>query len=269
MASGESINHDPASAIDIRGLSFSYRSQDNSPLILDNISLVVPKGEFIAILGISGCGKTTLLHCIAGFVKAQSGQILVNGRSAHGVSENIGFIFQTEALFPWKTIYKNISSGSRISKLSRRERTEKVRQVADKVGILDALDLYPHQLSGGMAQRAEIARALANSPDILLMDEPFSKTDVQTRQSLQFFLQDLWLNLNQTVVFVTHDVEEALILADRIIILSGKPARVGEVIRNPLPRPRTLASLSEPSFNESRMRIMKSLEEDYKRLKLL
>ena len=235
--------------------------------IFRQYSLSVKEGEFVALLGVSGSGKTTLLNVIAGFLKPAAGKIEIARQPDGMAASSIGFIFQHDALFPWRTVEGNIAAASSIGSLPHRQRKKQILQFARAVGLEDSLLLYPHELSAGMAQRAEIARALANNPDILLMDEPFSKLDVQTRFALQMLVQDLWLNSRRTVVLVTHDVEEALLLADRLIILTGRPARLAHEITNDLPRPRTIDMIDSDQFVSRKKKIFVFLEEEYERLR--
>ena len=238
-------------------------NKTNATAVLENVTFDVSPGEFVSVLGISGSGKTTLLHSIAGFLDTWNGQVVVDGSTVAGPSEDVGVIFQKDALFPWKTVFGNIVSGHRLQRLSRAKQRALAQRLADRVHMGEHLDQYPHELSGGMAQRTEIARALANEPSLLLLDEPFGRLDVQTRHSLQFFLQDLTSELGLTTVAVTHDVEEALILADRIFLLSGQPATLGKIVVNDLSRPRTLDHVTGARFNELQADILRFLEREH------
>jgi len=191
-------------------------------LVLDNISVKIKKGEFLVILGPSGCGKTTLLQSIIGFIKPNSGKVLINGEELKRPDRRFGYVFQDYALFKWKTVLGNVMSG--ISKV--RNKKEIALKIIDKVGLLKFTDKYPHQLSGGMKQRVGLARALAYNPEILLMDEPFGALDAQTRKLMQQELLRILKEFNKTVVFVTHSVVEAVYLADRVIVLSKIPAKI-------------------------------------------
>jgi len=207
--------------------------------ILKDISFNVEYGEFICILGPSGCGKTTLLRCIGGYEKLSSGRILINQEIVSTPGLDRIMVFQGfEQLFSWKTVKANIEYPLKINKIAKKKRQSLVQDYMQVVQLQDYADYYPHQLSGGMKQRTAIARALALEPQVLLMDEPFGNLDAQTRNTLQRELLNIWKKFNTTVVFVTHDIEEAIILADRILLMSDNPGQVKNIIQNDLPRPR-------------------------------
>lgn len=231
----------------IRGLSKTYLDPyagAHVPAILD-VSLEVVQGEFVSIVGPSGCGKTTLLNMIAGFIPPSQGEILLDGRSVKGPGPDRGVVFQSFALFPWKTAIENVTFGPKVRGVPREERERIGREYLSLVGLTGAEGRYPAELSGGMQQRVGVARALANSPDLLLMDEPFASVDAQTRMTLQEELTRIWQERRPTILFVTHDVEEAVFLANRVIVLSSTPGRVLAELPVPLPRPRAWASLVE------------------------
>lgn len=231
----------------IRGLSKTYLDPyagAHVPAILD-VSLEVVQGEFVSIVGPSGCGKTTLLNMIAGFILPSQGEILLDGRSVTGPGPDRGVVFQSFALFPWKTAIENVTFGPKVRGVPREERERIGREYLSLVGLTGAEGRYPAELSGGMQQRVGVARALANSPDLLLMDEPFASVDAQTRMTLQEELTRIWQERRPTILFVTHDVEEAVFLANRVIVLSSTPGRVLAELPVPLPRPRAWASLVE------------------------
>lgn len=231
----------------IRGLSKTYLDPyagAHVPAILD-VSLEVVQGEFVSIVGPSGCGKTTLLNMIAGFILPSQGEILLDGRSVKGPGPDRGVVFQSFALFPWKTAIENVTFGPKVRGVPREERERIGREYLSLVGLTGAEGRYPAELSGGMQQRVGVARALANSPDLLLMDEPFASVDAQTRMTLQEELTRIWQERRPTILFVTHDVEEAVFLANRVIVLSSTPGRVLAELPVPLPRPRAWASLVE------------------------
>lgn len=212
--------------------------------ILD-VSLEVVQGEFVSLVGPSGCGKTTLLNMIAGFIPPSQGAIILDGRSVRGPGPDRGVVFQSFALFPWKTVLENVTFGPKMRGVSREERERIGREYLSLVGLAGAEGRYPAELSGGMQQRVGVARALANRPDILLMDEPFASVDAQTRMTLQEELTRIWQERRPTVLFVTHDVEEAVFLANRVVVLSSAPGRVVAELLVPLPRPRAWAHLVE------------------------
>lgn len=210
-----------------------------------DVSLEVVQGEFVSIVGPSGCGKSTLLNMIAGFIPPSRGEILLDGRSVKGPGPDRGFVFQSFALFPWKTALGNVTFGPKMRGVPREERERIGREYLGLVGLAGAEGRYPAELSGGMQQRVGVARALANSPDLLLMDEPFASVDAQTRMTLQEELTRIWQERRPTILFVTHDVEEAVFLANRVIVLSSAPGRVLAELPVPLPRPRVWAPLVE------------------------
>ncbi len=207
------------------------------------VSMAVDRGEFVSIVGPSGCGKTTLLNMIAGFVPPSSGSIVLGGRPVSGPGRDRGVVFQSFALFPWKTVLENVAFGPRMQGRPRAECVRIAREHVALVGLAGTEERYPRELSGGMQQRVGVARALANEPDVLLMDEPFASVDAQTRMTLQEELTRIWQARQPTVLFVTHDVEEAVFLANRIVVLSR-----GQVLAQlpvPLPRPRSWDHLVE------------------------
>jgi NitT/TauT family transport system ATP-binding protein len=207
-----------------------------------DVSLEVTQGEFVSIVGPSGCGKTTLLNMIAGFIPPSSGQILLDGRIISGPGPDRGVVFQSFALFPWKTVLENVAFGPRMRGLPRGECEKVAREFLGLVGLAHAEARYPNELSGGMQQRVGVARALANHPELLLMDEPFASVDAQTRMTLQEELTRIWQERQPTILFITHDVEEAVFLADRVAVLSPRPGRVVAEIEVDLPRPRDVTS---------------------------
>ena len=208
-----------------------------------DLSLEVREGEFVSIVGPSGCGKTTLLNMIAGFIPASGGEILLDGRAIDGPGPDRGVVFQSFALFPWKTVAENVAFGPRMRGLAAPECERIAREYLALVNLAQVAERYPVELSGGMQQRVGVARALANNPDVLLMDEPFASVDAQTRMTLQEELTRIWLERRPTIVFITHDVEEAVFLANRVVVLSK--GRVLKEIDVPLPRPRAWDHLME------------------------
>ena len=201
-----------------------------------DVSLEVPEGEFVSIVGPSGCGKTTILNMIAGFLDHTGGDILLDGQPVQGPGRERGVVFQSFALFPWKTVLENVAFGPKMRGVARPERERIAREFLDLAGLGAAAGRYPNELSGGMQQRVGVARALANQPDVLLMDEPFASVDAQTRMTLQEELTRIWQERRPTVLFITHDVPEAVFLANRVVVLSK--GRVLADVEVPLPRPR-------------------------------
>ncbi|HUH59070.1 MAG TPA: ABC transporter ATP-binding protein [Candidimonas sp.] len=236
--------------------------------VLSNVNIHVKKGEFVVLLGASGCGKSTLLNLIAGFNQPTTGKIVVNGREVTDVDPHSGMVFQQYALFPWMTVLENVAFGLKLRGMAKKERHQVAMKYVDMVGLKSFVDAYPKALSGGMRQRVSIARVLANDPDVILLDEPFAALDAMTRQVLQEQLVQIYEQSGKTVVFITHSIDEALLLATRIIILGAKPGRVVQDIANDLPHPRNADVQLSPRFNELKSQIwgtvqaevMKSLE---------
>ncbi|CAO3438048.1 ABC transporter ATP-binding protein [Azospirillum argentinense] len=236
--------------IDIRNLGKVYggTSSDNMVVALDGVDLRIRRGEFISLLGPSGCGKSTLLGIVAGFQSASSGTLLQNGRPIVKPDPSRTVVFQDYALFGWMTVQQNVEFGLKAKGMAKKERAEIARSLIDMVRLTGFEEKYPHQISGGMKQRAAIARALAPDPDILLMDEPFGALDAQTRVLLQEEIARISSEAGKTVIFVTHGIDEAVFLADRVVVMSPRPGRVREEVTVPLPRPRTAEMRSDPWF---------------------
>jgi len=211
--------------------------------VLKEVSFAVEKGEFAAIVGPSGCGKSTLLRMLAGLERPDAGQVLVDGRPVAGPGPERMMIFQEHALYPWRTVAENAGFGLELAGVSRRERDAKVKAVLNQVGLSGFEGYYPHQLSGGMKQRASIARALVMDPDLLLLDEPYGALDAMTRLTMQNELLRLWQGSGKTVLLITHDIDEALYLADRVFVMTARPGTVLREIALTQPRPRSRAAL--------------------------
>jgi NitT/TauT family transport system ATP-binding protein len=205
---------------------------------LKDFTLSVRDGEFVVVVGPSGCGKSTLLGILSGLFKANSGSIAIDGETVMGPALDRGFVMQSYALFPWRTIRKNVEFGLEIKKIPKRERREISKTYIDMVGLNGFENRYPHELSGGMKQRVAIARALAYDPKVLLMDEPFAAVDAQTREKLQDELIRIWKRTNKTIIFVTHNIDEAVALADRVVVMTENPGTIKEIVPIDLPRPR-------------------------------
>ncbi len=215
---------------------------------VQDVSFNIEPGEFICILGPSGCGKSTLLSAIAGHLKTTKGRIEVDGNAIAGPSVKRGLVFQQHTLFPWKTVLDNVAFGLKMQGVKRAERNLRALEFLRLVGLADFAECFPAQLSGGMQQRVEIARALINNPQVLLMDEPFGALDAQTRLMMQELLLSIWTRVRTTIVFVTHDIDEALFLADRIFVLTQRPGRIGEELKLDFPRPRTADLVTSNEF---------------------
>ena len=223
--------------ISIKGVSKKF----GDLTVLNNIDLEVEKGEFVVLLGASGCGKSTLLNLIAGFEQPTDGTVSVNGHEVTDVDPHSGMVFQQYALFPWLSVLDNVAFGLKLRGISKKERHEIAKKYVDMVGLTPFMDSYPKALSGGMRQRVAIARVLANDTDVILLDEPFAALDAMTRQVLQEQLVEIYERSGKTIAFITHSIDEALLLATRIIILGSKPGRIVKDIRNDLPTHETLA----------------------------
>jgi NitT/TauT family transport system ATP-binding protein len=219
------------------GKIFHHSHRESTPA-LEGLSFDVQAGEFVCILGPSGCGKTTLLNIIAGLDQPDSGTIKVDGKPVPGPGRDRVVIFQEAALFPWLNVYDNVAFGPACAGVGRKEQTQQVMRYLRMVGLSGFRKAYTHELSGGMKQRVALARALALEPDILLMDEPFAALDAQTRDMLHLELQDIWAKTGKTIIFVTHNVREALVLGDRVLLLSARPGRLRKEFHCQLPRPR-------------------------------
>lgn len=215
----------------------------NASLAFDGIDLEIDRNQFICVIGPSGCGKTTLLNCLAGFVELSAGAIHVAGQLVKGPSRDRGVVFQDYALFPWLKVVENVAFGPRLSGLRRDEQERKAREYLALVGLEAHADRYPYELSGGMKQRVGLARALANEPKILLMDEPFAALDALTRETMQSELLRIWLERQKTILFVTHSIDEAVYLADRIVVMTRAPGRICADVHTNIRRPRDRTSI--------------------------
>ncbi|MFT4795243.1 MAG: NitT/TauT family transport system ATP-binding protein [Paracoccaceae bacterium] len=238
--------------IDIEDVSITFGSGPGAHKAVETTSLRIQPGEFVCILGPSGCGKSTLLNAVAGYVMPSAGHITVDGEPVTKPGPDRGMVFQQYSLLPWKTVYENVAFGPRMAGKGRVAAGEIANTFLGMVGLKKFGDRYPAELSGGMQQRVGIARALANYPSVLLMDEPFGALDAQTRLVMQENLLDIWRTFGTTVVFVTHDVDEAVFLADRVLIMSAAPGRVIEDLRVNLPRPRSGDIAASPEYIAAR-----------------
>lgn len=241
--------------LEAKQLSQVFKHGKNERTVLNQLDLKIHKREFICVIGPSGCGKSTLSRVIAGLDPYHSGEILVDGQRITGPSPERGMVFQGYTLFPWKTVKENVMFGPRMKGASQMTAEAHAREWINIIGLDKYENQYPHQLSGGMKQRVAIARALVNEPKILLMDEPFGALDPHTRQKMQKHLMDLWQNIDITIIFVTHDMDEAILLADRIIALKANPGEIKEIIEVDLPRPRSLTLMATPAFQQLRARV--------------
>jgi len=253
-----------SAAIDFRDVSLRFISGDGQATItLRNFSMRVARGEFVAIVGPTGCGKSTTLNLITGLLRPTVGEVDVMGRKVDGIDPRIGFVFQADAVFPWRNVIDNVAAGPIFRGASQAKAHAEALQWIERVGLTGFEHHYPHQLSGGMRKRVALAQTFINKPEILLMDEPFSALDMQTRTLMQDELLRLWSASGGSVVFVTHDIEEAIALADRVLVLSARPATLKAVYPVDLPRPRVMAQVRyEPAFIELSKRIWADLREE-------
>ncbi|MAY32641.1 MAG: ABC transporter ATP-binding protein [Rhodovulum sp.] len=238
--------------IDVNDVVIRFGKGADTHLAVDKTEVTIEAGEFVCILGPSGCGKSTLLNAIAGYVKPSEGAVTVDGDTVQKPGPDRGMVFQQYSLLPWKTVYENVAFGPKMAGHSRTESGSIANTFLELVGLKKFGDRYPAELSGGMQQRVGIARALANYPSVLLMDEPFGALDAQTRLMMQESLLEIWRKFGTTVVFVTHDVDEAVFLADRVLIMSAAPGRIIEDVRIDLPRPRSTDMASTPEYVKAR-----------------
>ncbi|MFB4277546.1 ABC transporter ATP-binding protein [Nonomuraea sp. MTCD27] len=238
--------------ISFRDVVKTYPMKDETFTALDHVSLDVADREFVTVVGPSGCGKSTLMSMAAGLVEPDSGEVLVDGRPVTGPGPDRGVIFQQYALFPWLTVRKNVEFGLKLMELPADERRRRAERAIELVGLSDFADALPKMLSGGMKQRCAIARAYAVNPGVLLMDEPFGALDALTRVQLQDQLLDTWSQEQRTVMFITHDVDEAVYLASRVIVMAARPGRIQQIIDVDLPYPRTEEMRLSPEFGRIR-----------------
>jgi ABC-type nitrate/sulfonate/bicarbonate transport system ATPase subunit len=239
-----------------------YRSGGHEVTAIDDVSLEIRNKEFATILGPSGCGKTTLLRVVAGLVRPTGGEVRLDGHAITGPGRDRGMVFQSYTLFPWLTVRQNIQFGLQLSGLLRAEQETIAQEFVTKVGLRGFENAYPKALSGGMKQRVAIARALANNPDLLLLDEPFGALDAQTRALMQELLTQIWEEFHKTILFVTHDVEEAIFLSDRVFVMTARPGRIKAEIAIPLERPRSYELKSSDTFLQLKKRALDLIREE-------
>jgi ABC-type nitrate/sulfonate/bicarbonate transport system ATPase subunit len=244
-------------------LAMRFRTRRGAEVTaLDGISFEVRDQEFAVLVGTSGCGKSTILRLVAGLLAPTAGRVLVDGRAVSGPGPDRGMVFQAYTLFPWLTVQQNVEFGPRIRGVAGEERGRLAKHYLGQVGLRGFEGVYPKELSGGMMQRVAIARALANDPAVLLMDEPFGALDAQTRTLMAELLLRVWEEAAKTVLFVTHDIEEALLLGDRVFVMTARPGRIREEIKVALPRPRTVDMVTSETFIDLKRRVMVLIREE-------
>lgn len=234
----------------ISGLGVTYATRGGSVKALDGVDLTIAEGEFVTVLGPSGCGKSTLLKIVSGLLAPSAGTVMVGGRTVQGPQAEVGIVFQQATLLPWRTVLENVLVPIRALGKPAEAYRDKAMDLLRLVGLDSFADNYPNELSGGMQQRVGIARGLMNDPQLLLMDEPFSALDAMTRERMAAELQTIWMETQKAVLFITHSIQEAITLADRIVVLSERPGRVVEVLPVDLPRPRLADVVSSPRYSE-------------------
>ena len=249
--------------IEIQGVTKSYETREGSFLALEEVNLDVEKNEFICVVGPSGCGKTTLMNIIAGLNPPSTGTVKVRGELVTGPGKGKGVVFQQYALYPWLTVEKNVEFGLRMKGVEKEKRREIAQKYMKKMGLEKFAKSYPKELSGGMKQRVAIARAYTTGPEVLLMDEPFGALDAQTRAQLQENLLNTWQQEKKTCFFITHDVEEAVLLSTKVIIMSAGPGRIREIVDVHLPYPRDQETKLTPEFNELKNQIWNKVYKEY------
>jgi len=241
--------------IEVKDVSQVFRRGGATTHALDRIDLTVTEGEFVAIVGPSGCGKSTLLRIIAGLLRHTSGSVLLDGKEVTGAQTGLGIVFQSPVLLEWRNVLENVLLQLELRDIDPKPYVPRARELLAKVGLAEFHDRRPRELSGGMRQRAAIVRALIHDPPLLLMDEPFGALDALTREQMRIDLEELWMQTAKTVLFITHSIDEAVLLADRVVVMSPRPGRIEQVYEIALPRPRELAARSHPLFIEATQRI--------------
>ena len=244
-----------APKLSIQSLSHSF----GAFRALEQVSLDIRPGEFVCILGASGCGKSTLFNAVSGLLKISSGRILLDGRDIAGKPGEVGYMLQKDLLLPWRTVLGNITLGASLTRGATKADRIRAAELAAHYGLGDFLRHYPRALSGGMRQRVALMRTIAAGRDLMLLDEPFGALDSQTRIGMQQWLLQIWKELSRTVMFVTHDVDEAIFLADRVVVMQPRPGRIGWILDIDIPRPRTMDCLTAPGFVETKRQVMEML----------
>ena len=249
--------------VQVKGVRMVFDTRNGEMVALNGVDLDIHENEFICVVGPSGCGKSTLLNIIAGLTQPTSGTVLCNGKEVTGTGTDRGVVFQQYALFPWLTVKKNVKFALEMRGVKGQEADEEAMKYLEKVDLVKFVDHYPKELSGGMKQRVAIARAYAANPEVLLMDEPFGALDAQTRTQLQTELLETWEKDRKTCFFITHDVDEAIILAQKVIIMSARPGRIKEMVDIDIPYPRTQETKMSPRFMELKNHIWSQVYQEY------
>jgi len=249
-----------AQTLDVKDIGLVYHTSSGEVEALRDVNFSVGKGEFVSIVGPSGCGKSSLLKLILGLARPTMGELAISGARILGPSKNVGCVFQSPVLLRWRTIRDNVLLPLDVMKLERASAIRRVEALLRLVGLGGFEDKYPFELSGGMQQRAAIVRSLVHDPHLLMMDEPFAALDAMTREQMAIELQRLWMESGKTLVFITHSISEAILLSDRIIVMSARPGRIVAVFENTAPRPRSFADLGSPTLNELSLDIRQSLD---------
>jgi NitT/TauT family transport system ATP-binding protein len=262
MSAAQCVEFEPEIKIENLSIHFPGKNGEEAINALQDVTLDIRQGEFISLVGPSGCGKTTLLRTIADLQEPTMGSISIRGMSPRDIrmQKKFGIVFQSPVLFDWRTVRRNVCMPMELAGLPKKYRTERVTKMLELVGLYEFGQKYPHELSGGMQQRVGIARALAIKPEILLMDEPFSALDEFTKEKLHEDLLRIWKKTNKTIIFVTHNIQEAVFLSDRIVVLSPHPGRVSAIVDIDIPRPRTLAVKGTPEFSAMVSKVRNSFE---------
>jgi NitT/TauT family transport system ATP-binding protein len=254
--------NDATGRIEITDLAVAFSRAGRTVEALRRITLMTTPGEFVALLGPSGCGKSTLLNAVAGFVRPTTGRVTVDGLPVTGPGADRGVVFQQHSLFPWKTVLGNVEFGLRMRGVDRTERTSQALAYLNLVGLTGFEHAYPRELSGGMQQRVGIARVLVNRPRVMLMDEPFGALDAQTRLTMQELLLGVWREVRTTVLFVTHDIDEALFLADRVAVMTARPGEIRDLLEVKLARPRAASIITTAEFMALKARVLAQVREE-------
>jgi NitT/TauT family transport system ATP-binding protein len=251
--------------VTLNDLNVYFRSARSEEVhAVRDFTLTTEPGEFVCLIGPSGCGKSTVLNVVAGFVEASSGQVAMDDKSILKPAPDRGVVFQDYALFPWLSVLRNVEFGLKMQGVDKTERQQIALEKIEQVGLLGFESKYPHELSGGMQQRVGIARILASNPRVMLMDEPFGALDAQTRETMQELLLEVWEHYRTSVIFVTHDLDEAIFLSDKICLMTARPGTVKVIIENPLPRPRTADIYMSEEFMQIKRRLTSTLREEIK-----